>query len=63
MDPLAWFAIIGLGLAALALLNGVVSMAHGGEEDQRASVRLMFRRVAWQAVAALAVLLGLLAQH
>lgn len=62
MDPLAVFAVTGLGLAALALFNGVVSMAHGGVEDQQASTRLMFKRVAWQAVAVLAVLLGVLAQ-
>jgi len=61
MDPLALFAIAGLGMAALALFNGIVSMAHGGEADQRASHRLMFQRVGWQAAAALAVFLGLLA--
>jgi hypothetical protein len=60
MDPLAVFAIAGLGLAALALFNGIASMAHGGEADQRASHWLMFRRVGWQAVAVLAVLLALL---
>lgn len=61
MDPLAWFAVVGLGLAALALFNGIASMAHGGEEDDRRSVGLMFRRVGWQALAVLAILLGLLA--
>lgn len=61
MDPLAVFAIVGLGMAALALFNGIVSMAHGGEADQRASHWLMFQRVGWQAVAVLAVFLGLLA--
>lgn len=60
MDPLAVMAVIGLGLASLALFNGIVSMARGGEADQRASHGLMFRRVGWQAVAVLAVLLGLL---
>lgn len=62
MDPLAVVALTGLGLAALALFNGIVSMAHGGPEDQQASTRLMFKRVGWQAVAVLAVLLALLAQ-
>lgn len=61
MDPLAFLAIIGLGLAALALFNGIVSMAHGGEEDQRVAHLLMFKRVGWQALAVLFVLLGLLA--
>lgn len=60
MDPLAVIAIAGLGLAALALFNGITSMAHGGEADERASHWLMFRRVGWQAVAVLAVLLALL---
>jgi hypothetical protein len=60
MDPLAILAITGLGLAALALFNGIVSMAHGGEADQRASHLMMFRRVGWQAAAVIAVLLGLL---
>ena len=60
MDPLAVLAIIGLGLASLALLDGVVSMAHGGEADQQASHVLMFKRVGWQAMSALAVFLGLL---
>lgn len=60
MEPLAVFAITGLGLAALALFNGIVSMAHGGTEDARASHWLMFKRVAWQAAAVLFVLLALL---
>jgi hypothetical protein len=60
MDPLAVLAIAGLGLAALALFNGIASMAHGGVADQRASHWLMFKRVGWQAVAVLAVLLALL---
>jgi hypothetical protein len=60
MDPLMVFALVGLGLAALALFNGIVSMAHGGESDQRDSHWLMFTRVGWQALAALAVGLALL---
>jgi hypothetical protein len=61
MDALAVLAIAGLGLAALALFNGIVSMAHGGEEDQRLAHQLMFKRVGWQAAAVLFVLLSLLA--
>ena len=61
MDALAFFAVVGLGLAAFALFGGIASMAHGGAEDQRMSTRWMFKRVGWQALAALAVLLGLLA--
>ena len=61
MGALAIFAITGLGLAALALFNGILSMAHGGEEAQRVAHVLMFKRVAWQAAAVLFVLLALLA--
>ena len=60
MDPLAVIAVAGMGLAALALFNGIASMTHGGAADQSASHLLMFRRVGWQAVAVLAVLLALL---
>jgi hypothetical protein len=61
MDALAFFAIVALGLAVYALFGGIASMAQGGAEDQRRSTRWMFKRVGWQALAALAVLLGLLA--
>jgi hypothetical protein len=50
-------------MAALALLNGIVSMAHGGEADQRGSHLLMFKRVGWQSAAVLAVLFGLLVAY
>jgi hypothetical protein len=48
-------------LAAISLFNGVVSMAHGGAEDQGASHWLMFKRVGWQALAVLFIFLALLA--
>jgi hypothetical protein len=60
MDPLAFFALIGLALAALALFNGIASMAHGGPDDLRMSTRWMFMRVGWQALAVLAILLAVL---
>jgi hypothetical protein len=44
--------LIGLALAALALFNGIASMAHGGP--------WMFMRVGWQALAVLAILLAAL---
>ena len=62
MSPFALFAIVCLGLTAIALFNGITSMAHGGAEDQQRSPGLMFRRVAWQGLAALFILLGLLGQ-
>ena len=57
MDALQIFVLVGFGLVALALLNGIVSMAHGGAQ----STRFMFKRVGWQALAVAAILLGLLA--
>jgi hypothetical protein len=45
-------------LAAIALFNGIASMAHGGPQDERESHRLMFKRVAWQGAAVLFALLG-----
>ncbi len=60
MSLLTTFVMIGALLTALAMFNGVVSMAHGGEEDQRSSHWLMLKRVGWQALTALFVLLALL---
>jgi len=62
MDPLVLFAVIALALAVFALFKGIVSMAHGGEEDQRTSHVHMLKRVGWQGLALLFVLLALLSQ-
>jgi hypothetical protein len=61
MSLMTVFVIAAAALAALSLFNGIVSMAHGGEEDQRASHRLMYQRVGWQGLALLLILLALLA--
>ena len=58
MDLFALVALMGLGLAMLALISGIASMAQGGEADQRSSHVLMLKRVGWQALAAAAVLLA-----
>ncbi len=62
MDLLTMFALVATGLVAVSLFNGIASMAHGGEEDARRSHWLMFKRVGWQALAVLFLLLGLLTQ-
>lgn len=62
MDPLVLFAVIALALAVFALFKGIASMAHGGEEDQRTSHVHMLKRVGWQGLALLFVLLALLSQ-
>jgi len=61
MSLMTAFVIAAAALAALTLFNGIVSMAHGGEQDQRASHRLMYQRVGWQGLALLLILLALLA--
>jgi len=60
MSLMTFFVLVTALCAALSLVSGVVSMAHGGEEDQRASHWLMFQRVGWQALAVLFVVLALL---
>jgi hypothetical protein len=54
------FVMVASLCAAISLFDGIVSMAHGGIKDRRESHWLMFRRVGWQALAFLFVLLALL---
>ena len=54
--------LAALGVA-VALFNGILSMAYGGEADQRESHRHMFKRVGWQALAILLVLIALVASR
>jgi len=61
MDAMTLFVFIAAGLAAFSLYQGVVSMAHGGEADQKHSHQLMFKRIAWQVAAVVFVLLAVLA--
>lgn len=61
MDPLTLMVLIAAGLAAVSLFNGITSMAHGGEFDDLHAHEMMFKRVGWQALAALLIFLGLLA--
>ena len=60
MNTMVVLAIGALGLAALTLFQGLRSMAHGGEEDDRDSVALMLMRCTWQAAAYAFVLLAML---
>jgi hypothetical protein len=61
MSMITAFGLVAALLAAISLFNGVVSMAHGGTEDQAASHLLMFRRLGWQALAVLFIFLALFA--
>ncbi len=62
MDPLTLLVFVALGITAIALFNGVASMAHGGVEDDRASYGLMCKRCLWQGVAFVLVLIAMLGQ-
>ena len=54
--------LLAAAATAVSLFNGITSMAHGGEADLRESHRLMFKRVGWQALTVIFLLMGLLAQ-
>ena len=60
MNTMAVLAIGALALAMMTLFQGIRSMAHGGEEDDRESIPLMLTRCAWQAAAFAFVLLAML---
>jgi hypothetical protein len=61
MNLITLFVMVAAGLAALSLLQGVMSMAHGGASDQLHSHEHMFRRTGFQALAVALVLLAMLA--
>ncbi len=63
MNAMGLLVLVAAAGVAVALFNGLVSMAHGGEADQRQSHRLMFKRVGWQALAILLVLIALVASR
>ena len=60
MNTMAVLAIGALALAVVTLFQGIRSMVHGGEEDDRDSTFLMLKRCAWQAGAFAFVLLAML---
>ena len=62
MDVMTVFVLLAAAATAISLFNGITSMAHGGESDARQSHWLMFKRVGWQALTVLLLLLGLLSQ-
>ena len=62
MNTLTVLVVAGMVTTILALIQGIASMAHGGAPDQARSHILMFRRVGWQALTVLILLLILLTQ-
>ena len=61
MDAMGLLVVLAALGVAVALFNGILSMAYGGEADHRESHRHMFKRVAWQGLAILLVLIALVA--
>ena len=61
MSMMTVLVLIAALFAAISLFTGVASMAHGGAQDQGASHWLMLKRVGWQALALLFMVLALLA--
>lgn len=59
MDAMTVFILVAAAMAAYSLASGIASMAQGGESDALHSNELMLRRVAWQGLAVLLVLLAL----
>ena len=60
MSLITVFILTAALFAAISLFQGVTSMAHGGKEDQHASHWIMFKRVGWQALALLLILMAML---
>lgn len=61
MNGITILVVIAAAGAAIALFNGILSMAYGGEAADRVnSTKHMFKRVAWQGVAVLLILAALL---
>jgi hypothetical protein len=56
------FILVGFVATILTLIQGIASMAHGGESDQARSRVLMFQRIGLQAITILFLLLALLSQ-
>lgn len=62
MNTMTVLVVAGMAATILALIQGIASMAHGGVSDQARSHVLMFRRVGWQSLTVLILLLILLSQ-
>jgi hypothetical protein len=61
MSLITMLVVVAAALALISLFQGVMSMAHGGADDDRDSEKLMFRRVGWQALAFLFIVVALIA--
>lgn len=57
MTIMFWLTIVVLLLIIASLVTGVISMARGGEFDQKHSEHFMYFRVGFQALAILLLML------
>lgn len=62
MSLMTAFVLVGLVATILTLMQGIASMAHGGESDQARSHILMFQRIGLQGITILFLFLALLMQ-
>ena len=62
MSLMTVFVLVGVAATVVTLTQGIASMAQGGESDQARSHALMFRRVGWQAITILFLLLAMLGE-
>ena len=62
MNLMTMLVVAGMAATILSLIQGVASMAEGGDSDQQRSHILMFRRVGLQALTVVLLLLALLSQ-
>ena len=60
MNMMTAFVLVGLVVTIFSLVQGIVSMARGGEADAARSPLLMLRRVGWQALTIVCLMLALL---
>ena len=62
MNTITVLVLAGMAVTIAVLIQGIASMAHGGASDQARSHILMFRRVGWQSLTVLILLVILLNQ-
>ncbi|MCH8265604.1 MAG: twin transmembrane helix small protein [Proteobacteria bacterium] len=58
MELLTVVIILALAAVSITLATGIISMAHGGEFDQKHSTELMFARAGLQAITVVILILA-----
>ena len=60
MDSLTILVMVAMAATAVVLFAGLASMIRGGEYDREHSVRLLFTRVGYQAIAIIPLIVAAL---